>query len=442
MSSEHTIHTLPPPPQLALPLAADAILQVKVGDRLCSGAVLAVGGSGADILAPMACRVAGFARKPLAAGGNAWCVLLDELSPQTPSPVHADSLPILLKRAGVVGLGGGGFPAWRKWRRGLRWFIANGLETEPAAHHDAALLAASGDALTGHVQAVARAFAAAPLLAVPPHAPLTAHKIIRRLPPHYALGNERLLLHALCGITLPPQDIMAEYGAVCFNIATVLAMAAAIEHGTPHTQRLLTVHGEEGDITILQLPFGTSVGDVRRFMRSRAAARAGGCDEQQQVEDDAVLTAASTVLRFDSAPRRAALPCINCGACAPVCPAALAPQRLYQLAQDAHWTAMQEARLEHCLACRRCDEVCPSNIPLTATFIASKKTLAAQQAAQAQLRHRRVRFERHSARLSQPQARVARHTLHRHVQEAVAKAHRGAQRVSSGTGSTERLTEK
>ena len=422
MPPEVAIRQLPAPATLALPLAADAAVQVKVGDTLRGGAVLAVGGSGADILAPMSCRVAGFAQRPLAAGGQAWCALLDELPPQPPLPVQAATLPALLKRAGVVGLGGGGFPAWRKWRRGLRWFVANGLETEDGAQHDAALIAAHGDALVARVQAVAQAFDAAPLLALPPQAPLAAHEIIRRVPPQYALGSERLLVQKLCGLSVPPQEVMADYGAVCFNIATVLAMAAAIEHGAPHTQRLVSVHGEDGAVTLLQLPFGASVGDVRRFVGAQAAAVAGGADEAQPAADDAVLTAATAVLRFDAPPRKTEMPCIRCGACVPVCPAALSPLRLHQLAQDGHWAEMQEERLADCLACRRCDEVCPSNLPLTAMFIAGKKQLAARQAQEAQHRRRRERFERHSERLAAPPPRIDRAALQKYVQEAVEKA--------------------
>ena len=420
MTAKPALCQLPPPERLALPLDADALIRVNVGDAVRSGTVLAEGTSGADILAPLAGIVSGFRRLPLldgtADGSNALCIMLTDTAAMPPLPVPVQPLPQRLKRGGIIGLGGGAFPAWRKWRLNLNWLIANGLESAPEAQHDAALIRAAGDTLPDKVAAVARAFAAEPLLVLPDTAAAAAHPLIRRLPRQYALGQERLLIQRLCGLTVPPDEIVADYGVVCFNIATVLAIADLLTHNTPLLSRVITVHGTPAGTILLQLPFGASIGDVRR-------ALAGETHTGQAETDAQIISARTTVLNLETAEKKEPLPCIRCGACDSVCPVNLSPQQLYQLAQNNRIEAMQQQqRLTHCLACRLCDDVCPSHIPLTEIFTDSKHRLATAAAQQRTIEHRRVRYEQHERRLAAPPPRLTAADIQRQIAAAVDRA--------------------
>ncbi len=96
-------------------------------------------------------------------------------------------------------------------------------------------------------------------------------------------------------------------------------------------------------------------------------------------------------------------PCIRCGDCLPVCPAGLSPLRLFALWGDSEiaWMAEEES-LDDCLLCRRCDNVCPSSLPLADSFAAARKRAddmrrRADDAARLRLRH-----EAHLRRFSAP----------------------------------------
>ena len=70
-------------------------------------------GGGADILAPADGRVGEVCRRPLAGdeGRNADCIILYETLAAPPLPVESGAtFAETLKKAGIVGLGGGGFP--------------------------------------------------------------------------------------------------------------------------------------------------------------------------------------------------------------------------------------------------------------------------------------------------------------------------------------------
>jgi len=69
------------------------------------------------------------------------------------------------------------------------------------------------------------------------------------------------------------------------------------------------------------------------------------------------------------------MPCIRCGECARVCPAALMPQQLLALARGPDYEALESQGLQDCIQCGCCDYVCPSYIPLTSRFIEAKQGL-------------------------------------------------------------------
>lgn len=113
------------------------------------------------------------------------------------------------------------------------------------------------------------------------------------------------------------------------------------------------------------------------------------------------------------------MPCIRCGACATTCPVRLQPQQLWQdLRADRPELATQHG-LAACTACGRCDAVCPSAIPLLASFVA----------AQAELTSRALRTERADAARQRYQLRTAR--LHRESEERAARELELSQQATS-----------
>lgn len=74
-----------------------------------------------------------------------------------------------------------------------------------------------------------------------------------------------------------------------------------------------------------------------------------------------------------------AMPCIRCGNCATVCPAALLPQQLYWYSRSKQFEQCQDYQLFNCIECGYCDIVCPSHIPLVQSFRAVKDKLISKQ---------------------------------------------------------------
>ena len=96
--------------------------------------------------------------------------------------------------------------------------------------------------------------------------------------------------------------------------------------------------------------------------------------------------------------------CINCGDCAVACPKDLQPQLLYWYRQDTDRTSA--LFLESCIECRRCDRVCPSELPLTEVFRASKRLTQLSAERQRQAAEAERRYIARENRLAQAEQTV------------------------------------
>lgn len=99
------------------------------------------------------------------------------------------------------------------------------------------------------------------------------------------------------------------------------------------------------------------------------------------------------------APMQPQRPCIQCGDCARACPVGLDPQALFFALVTEDWPVVRRGNLEACTECRRCDEVCPSHIPLLEWLRWGKAELRRQQLMRERADAARARYEARNARL-------------------------------------------
>ena len=178
-----------------------------------------------------------------------------------------------IRDAGIVGCGGAGFPTHKKLSKDIEYFIVNGAECEPLLRTDRyimlhrapdlvrAITALKAElnithcviALKHHYQAEAEALRQAIQAA---GADITVHE----LESFYPAGDEQTIVYEVTGRVVPPAGIPMAVGAVVNNVATVCAIADAMD-GLPFTQKYLTVTGDVRCPTVLQVPIGTSYAD-------------------------------------------------------------------------------------------------------------------------------------------------------------------------------------
>jgi Na+-translocating ferredoxin:NAD+ oxidoreductase RnfC subunit len=177
-----------------------------------------------------------------------------------------------VRRAGVVGAGGGGFPTHVKLAARADTVIANGAECEPLLHKDAAVMEHQAAAMVRGMLLAMEALEARTgivgIKAKKKHAVDAVRSAIRGttirlelLGDYYPAGDEYDLVYSTTGRLIPPGGIPLNVGAVVNNVETFVNIAAAAE-GRPVTHKTVTLAGAVKHPVTLTVPVGTPFRDA------------------------------------------------------------------------------------------------------------------------------------------------------------------------------------
>lgn len=298
-----------------------------------------------------------------------------------------------MKDAGIVGLGGTGFPTHVKLspkkEDAIRYVIVNGVECEPYLTADARLMVEEGEKLVEGLRIILRLFENAKgILAVGADKKEAIKNLsalvknddritVKTIKAKYPAGAERQVIKAVTGRRLSSSMLPADSGCVVQNVETVLAVYRAVEETMPLLQRVITVTGDgvpEPQNVLVR--FGTSIKEVLEATgnRNREAKLylAGGPMRGVAVADLSVpitkTVSAITVFAKNEAETLSESPCIRCGRCITVCPEHLVPQRLIKYADDGDKEGFVRLGGMECCECGSCSYICPAGRELTQSF--------------------------------------------------------------------------
>ncbi|MEL7043551.1 MAG: electron transport complex subunit RsxC [Pseudomonadota bacterium] len=435
------------PAQLVLPLSQHigppARLEVAVGDRVLGGQRLS-DLSSLPVHAPTSGIIAAIEDRPVphASGLGGLCVVIDsdgedewtELSPINDFRT-ADAAQLIehLQAAGIAGLGGAGFPTFRKLPRdggaGISTLIINGTECEPYITADDVLMRERAAQIVEGVEILAHI--ATPeeiLIGIEDNKPeaiaamraaIAGRELMEVVvfPTKYPSGGEKQLIEILTGKQVPSGGLPSDLGILCQNVGTAVAVADAVLRGRPLVSRVTTVTGHRAtDAGNFEVLLGTPMRhlldqagcDVAQATPTQRLIMGGPMMGVTMPDPDAPIVKTTNCLLVpteDELPTSgAAQACIRCGHCAEACPAQLLPQQLYWYARARDFEKLEEHHLADCIECGACSFVCPSSIPLVQYYRASKAAIREQRAEDAKAEQARLRFEARQERLARAAA--------------------------------------
>ncbi len=177
-----------------------------------------------------------------------------------------------IKRAGIVGSGGAGFPLHRKLGLKAKTFIVNGAECEPLLETDKEILKHHiEDVISGIKEATTRTGAGEIFLAVKEKYGDLGEHLSRSLPAGitvvplanaYPVGDEQVLIREIKGDIVPEGGLPLDRGIIVNNVETMYHLGRFIKHGEPSVERFLTVAGEVKNPFVAKVPVGASFAQI------------------------------------------------------------------------------------------------------------------------------------------------------------------------------------
>lgn len=419
ISKDKPIKEILPKGDLVYPLSqhigAPAKPIVEKGDRVLTGQKIAeaAGFVSAPIYATVSGTVKAIEPRRVVTGDSVMSIIVEndglyeEVEYASVKPLDDMSKEEIIERikeAGIVGMGGAGFPTFIKLSpkepEKIDYVIANCAECEPYLTSDYRRMLEEPEKLVEGLKISLRLFDnARGILAVEDNKPdcieilkkLTKDEpkiSVKALKTKYPQGAERQLIYAATGRKINSSMLPADAGCVVNNVDTIVAIYHAVIDGKPLMNRIVTVTGDAiADPRNFIVRIGTNyhelVEEAGGFKKEPVKIVSGGPMMGFALFDLDVPTTktASALLCMteDDVSDMEPGPCINCGRCVEACPSRIVPSRLSDYAQNYNEEAFLSYNGMECCECGCCSYVCPAKRPLTQSIKSMRKMQLAKK---------------------------------------------------------------
>ncbi|MCB7303801.1 electron transport complex subunit RsxC [Bariatricus massiliensis] len=419
LSKDKAIITLLPQGDLVYPLSqhigAPANPVVAKGDRVLKGQKIAE--AGGFVSAPIYSSVSGTVKaiephiNPTGAKVNSIVVENDGEYEEAEHPqvkpleeLTKEEILNMIADAGIVGMGGAGFPTRVKLSpkepEKIDYIIANCAECEPYITADYRRMMESPELLVGGMKVILKLFDNAKgIFGVEDNKPDCIEKLkalvkgeprmeVVTLMTKYPQGAERQLIYATTKRAINSSMLPADAGCVVDNVETIISIYNAVVKGIPSMERVVTVSGDgvenPGNYKVL---FGTN--------QKELVEAAGGLKEGTEkvisggpmmgfamyTLDTPITKTSSSILCLTKDEVAACEPtaCINCGRCVEACPSRIIPSRLADMAERHDEEAFVKQNGLECVECGSCSYVCPAKRHLKQSIGSMRKTALANK---------------------------------------------------------------
>lgn len=419
LAKDQAITDVLPKGDLIYPLSqhigAPASPIVQKGDRVLKGQKIAEAGGfvSSPIYASVSGNVKGLEKHYNPTGNKVECIVLEndgeyeeaERLPVKPlEEMTKEEIVQTIGEAGIVGMGGAGFPTKVKLSpkepEKIDYIIANCAECEPYITADYRRMLENTEELVDGMRIVLSLFDNAKgifgiednkkdcidkLKEATKNEPRMEVKILQT---KYPQGAERQLIYAATNRAINSSMLPADAGCIVDNVETLVGIHYAVAKGRPLTERVVTVSGDAV----------TSPGNFRVLLgtnHQELVEAAGGFKEEPQkvisggpmmgfammTLDTPVTKTSSSLLGFteDAVAQAKPTACINCGRCVEVCPSRIIPSRLADYAERMDEEKFTVQNGLECVECGSCSYVCPAKRPLKQSIGSMRKIALANK---------------------------------------------------------------
>ena len=419
LSKNKPIVELLPKGDLVYPLSqhigAPAKPIVKKGDKVLKGQKIAEAGGfvSAPIYASVSGTVKAIEPRVSPAGMKVESIILEndgmyeEVEYPKVKPLEEltkEEILNIIAEAGVVGMGGAGFPTRVKLSPKepdkIEYVIANCAECEPYITTDYRRMIETPEHLVEGMKVILKLFDnAKAIFAIEDNKMDCVKKLreltkdeprmeVKELQTKYPQGSERQLIYASTKRAINSSMLPADAGCVVDNVETIIHIYNAVVKGLPSMESIVTV---SGDGVVSPGNFKVYFGTNQRELIEAAGGLVEGTEKviaggpmmgfAMYTLDVPVtkITSAIVCMKEDKVSKVEPSPCINCGRCVEVCPSRIVPCRLAVLSERGEEEKFVKMNGLECMECGSCSYVCPAKRQLKQAIATMRKTALANR---------------------------------------------------------------
>ena len=418
-SKDQPIRPVVPQGELVYPLSqhigAPAKPVVKKGDCVLKGQLIAEAGGfvSSPIYSSVSGKVKGLEQRFNPTGSQVECIVVEndgeykEVEYEPVKPLEEMTREEIINKigdAGIVGMGGAGFPTKVKLSPKepdkIEYIIANCAECEPYITADYRRMLEYTEDLVSGMKVILSLFPnARGVFAVEDNKKDCIEKLqkavagepridVKALMTKYPQGAERQLIYAVTKRAINSTMLPADAGCIVDNVDTVVSIYEAVAEGKPLMQRIVTVTGDGVNTpSNFRAPVGMDFqelldaagglkGTVEKVISGGPMMGFAMFDYHVPVTK---TTSALLVLTKDEVSRSRSTACINCGRCVSECPEHLLPTKLATFAEHRKEEAFVKYNGMECCECGCCSYVCPAKRPLVQEIRSMRKMVMANR---------------------------------------------------------------
>lgn len=384
--------------------------KVAVGDKVCVGDVLA--DSDAFVSVPVHSSVSGVVKEikayPHPSGNMVNSIFVENdnlytvssnVKPKDPDSMTKEEMLKVIHDAGIMGMGGAGFPTHVKLNppqdKKITHVIVNGAECEPYLTSDHRRMLETPDVIIdglkicmkllgldkGYIGVESNKADAVRELKRVKDESIEVVTLITK----YPQGAEKQLINAITGRQVPSGGLPADAGAIVMNIDTVTNISRAFRTGMPVITRIVTMSGdcikEPKNFEVRTgMPIEKLIELSGGFSKEPEKVIIGGpmMGMAQHTLDVPVIKTTSAILALSKAETiyDADTACIRCGKCVDCCPMRLMPLYINKYIKEGNLEMAEKYNVLDCIECGVCSYLCPGmQSPLNNIRVAKQQIL-------------------------------------------------------------------
>ena len=397
-------------------IGAPAKAIVKVGDEVLVGQKIAEAGGfiSAVVVSSVSGKVKKIEPRVTAGGAKSISIVIENDGQYTAveglgedrdaTKLSKQEIRDIVREAGIVGLGGAGFPTnvklTPKDESKIDYIIVNGAECEPYLTCDYRMMIEEPERLVGGLKVMLQLFEnAKAVIGIENNKPKAIEKLralvkdepkisVEALRTKYPQGGERSLIYAVTGREINSSMLPADAGCVVDNVNTVMAIYDAVCKRTPILERVITVTGDAvKEPQNFKVRTGMNYNDIIEaaggFVGEPKKILSGGpmMGQAMYTTDVPVTKNSSSLTCFleDEVEKNPESPCIRCGRCGEVCPEFLVPVLMMQTCMAGNSEGYEKLYGMECIECGSCSYICPARRPLTQAFKQMKRRIGEER---------------------------------------------------------------